>query len=341
MPPRILAPIKGIPRQEWLALRRKGIGSSDVAAICGLSQYDSPLSVYHDKIGEADERVETSRMRMGRRLEAVVAAEFEDETGYVTEEPSVMYQHPELDYALASPDRDVIIDVAAMLEDVDRQPDALLEAKTYTGFGGLWDNGPPKGVVLQTTWQLLVTCRRFGWVGLLAHGHEYHQWRVDLNDAVAANLMEIAAEFWHHVETRTPPPADGHEATTEALKAMYRDVTYEPVDVSEHRGALLQLKAARAAVKDAQAIERKAGNIVRAALGTATVGLIDGEEVVTYKPASGFDEERFKTDHPDLWAAHARLVLKDCEDAGHANLLKPYRIPEAGSRRLVIKDGLT
>lgn len=341
MPPRVFAPIKDIPREEWLALRRHGIGSSDIAAICGLSRFGSPLSVYHDKVGDTDPEPETSRMRMGRRLEAVVAAEFEEETGYVTEVPTVMYQHPDVDYMLASPDRDVITDMEAMLADGEREPDGVLEAKTYTGFGDLWDDGPPKAVVIQTTWQLLVTDRRVGWVGLLAHGHEYDQWRVELNDAVATNLMEIAAEFWAGVESRTPPPADGHDATTAALTAMYRDVTPEPVDMSEHRGALLQLKAARAACKEADAIKARLENTVKAALGHHTVGTIDGLDVVTWKPSAGFDEDRFKAEHPDIWAAHAKFVSKDAQEAGHKSLLKDYRVEGAGSRRLTLKDGLT
>ena len=43
--------IKGLSHEEWLALRRKGIGGSDHAAIVGLDRYRSPFDVYADKLG--------------------------------------------------------------------------------------------------------------------------------------------------------------------------------------------------------------------------------------------------------------------------------------------------
>ena len=41
--------IDSMPRNEWLALRRKGIGGSDCAAACGLSRWKSPLQLYVEK----------------------------------------------------------------------------------------------------------------------------------------------------------------------------------------------------------------------------------------------------------------------------------------------------
>jgi len=35
-------------RTEWLGWRKLGIGASDVAALCGMSPYASPMSIYID-----------------------------------------------------------------------------------------------------------------------------------------------------------------------------------------------------------------------------------------------------------------------------------------------------
>ena len=45
----IKIPTAGMDRQEWLKLRKEGIGGSDAGAICGLNPYASPMSVYQDK----------------------------------------------------------------------------------------------------------------------------------------------------------------------------------------------------------------------------------------------------------------------------------------------------
>ncbi|MCG8996721.1 YqaJ viral recombinase family protein [Laribacter hongkongensis] len=42
---RRLASTVGLDRQAWLAIRQRGIGSSDAAAAVGLSPYKSPLSL--------------------------------------------------------------------------------------------------------------------------------------------------------------------------------------------------------------------------------------------------------------------------------------------------------
>ena len=39
-------------RDAWLAARRSGIGGSDIAAICGLSPYQTPYDVWLDKLGQ-------------------------------------------------------------------------------------------------------------------------------------------------------------------------------------------------------------------------------------------------------------------------------------------------
>jgi len=42
---------KGGSMSDWLNERRKGIGGSDAAAICGVSPYRTPLQVWKDKRG--------------------------------------------------------------------------------------------------------------------------------------------------------------------------------------------------------------------------------------------------------------------------------------------------
>ncbi|MDP3766551.1 MAG: YqaJ viral recombinase family protein, partial [Dehalococcoidia bacterium] len=66
----------------WLAARRAGIGGTDAAAILGLSPFRTPLDVYLDKTGAAqDERTETQPMRWGKALEPVIAEAVEERIG--------------------------------------------------------------------------------------------------------------------------------------------------------------------------------------------------------------------------------------------------------------------
>lgn len=51
---------KGISREDWLAIRKQGIGSSDAAAACGLNPYQSMLELWMIKTGRIAQPAETS-----------------------------------------------------------------------------------------------------------------------------------------------------------------------------------------------------------------------------------------------------------------------------------------
>ena len=46
-----LASTKGMSRDEWLIMRKQGIGSSDAATAVGLNPYQSPLELWMIKTG--------------------------------------------------------------------------------------------------------------------------------------------------------------------------------------------------------------------------------------------------------------------------------------------------
>lgn len=48
-------PTAGMAREEWLQLRKTGIGESDAGAVCGLNPYAGPMSVYRDKTSDVEE----------------------------------------------------------------------------------------------------------------------------------------------------------------------------------------------------------------------------------------------------------------------------------------------
>ena len=67
-----------ISHEEWLELRKKGIGGSDAGAIVGVNPYSSAFQVYCDKKGLMPETEDNEAMRQGRDLEAYVARRFEE-----------------------------------------------------------------------------------------------------------------------------------------------------------------------------------------------------------------------------------------------------------------------
>lgn len=60
---------------EWLAFRQKGVGSSDAAALLGLSPFSNALQLWAEKTGRVAPQASTLRLRVGRALEHLILDE--------------------------------------------------------------------------------------------------------------------------------------------------------------------------------------------------------------------------------------------------------------------------
>lgn len=89
----IIAKTKNMEKQEWLMLRKNGIGGSEAGAVCGLNPYVSPLEVYVSKTceGTCEEIPDNEAMREGRDFEDYVAKRFMEASGLKVRRANIMY----------------------------------------------------------------------------------------------------------------------------------------------------------------------------------------------------------------------------------------------------------
>lgn len=117
-------------REEWLQLRKTGLGGSDAGAVCGLNPYSSPVKVYHDKTTDVMEESDSEAVRIGHDLEDYVAKRFMEATGLKVRRSNYMYRSKEHPFMIADVDRLVIGE------------DAGLECKTVSAYNAdKWKNG--------------------------------------------------------------------------------------------------------------------------------------------------------------------------------------------------------
>ena len=64
-------PVSKMSREEWLALRKTGIGGSDAGAVCGLNPYSSPMKVFWDKTTDKTEEQDSEAVRIGHDLDSL------------------------------------------------------------------------------------------------------------------------------------------------------------------------------------------------------------------------------------------------------------------------------
>src|SRR5450830_399560 len=135
-----------LSREDWLTVRKKGIGSSDAAAAVGLNPYKSQLELWMEKTGrdtnlpKVDPKDKTSPMYWGTLLESIVAAHYTMLSGNKVRRINAVLQHPTEPWMLANLDREVLGSSEVQ----------ILECKT-AGFQGqfLWREGVPEYVQLQ------------------------------------------------------------------------------------------------------------------------------------------------------------------------------------------------
>lgn len=139
-----------VTHEQWLKLRKSGIGGSDAGAICGLNPYSSAMKVYQDKVSDTVAEVNNEAIRIGHDLEDYVARRFMEATGLKVRKSNYMYRSIEYPYMLADVDRLVVGE------------DAGLECKTVSAYGAdKWADGNiPLHYVMQCYHYMAVTGKR-------------------------------------------------------------------------------------------------------------------------------------------------------------------------------------
>lgn len=312
-----LVETKDLSRDDWLEVRKNGIGGSDAAAAVGLNPYMSPLELWLIKTGRdtnlpcPDPQDTSEPIYWGSLLEPIVAASYTKQTGNKIRRVNAVLQSPTVPFMLANVDREVV-----GCRDVQ-----VLECKTAGEFGArLWRDGVPEYVQLQVQHQLAVTGRQAADVAVLICGQKLEVHRVVRDDLLIARLIELEAAFWRFVETDIPPPADGSDSADRALRCLYPGAG-GTVDFTGDRrlsSVFADLVAVRADIEARQQVEAQLKQTIAQAMAEADRAEFETGSV-SYKRSkdgTGVDLKRLLADHP--------------------HFAMQYAITKAGSRRFLV-----
>lgn len=202
----------GADRDTWLAERRRGLSSTDAAAVAGVSPFRTALDVYLDKRGLLPETQVNARMEWGTRLEPLLADAYRDHTGRALDVPPKLVRSRELPWLLASLDR--VADDGRLVE--------LKTARTAEGWGDGGTDEVPDSYALQVAHQLLVTGAPAADVAVLIGGSDFRVYHLTRHPDLLARLLVIESDFWRkHEANDTPEPDWKHPRTAELVARMY------------------------------------------------------------------------------------------------------------------------
>lgn len=299
-----LVKTRELSREEWLSVRKRGIGSSDAGTAVGLNPYQSPLELWMIKTGrdadlpKVDPNDESSPLYWGTLLEPIVAAHYTRRTGNRVRKINAVLQHPDPDksWMLANIDREVM-----------GAPDVqILECKTAGEFGArLWRDGVPDYVVCQVQHQLAVTGKAAADVCVLVCGQEIRVYRITRDEALIARLIALERQFWHYVESDTPPPADGSASAETALRCLYPQDAGNTVNWTGDTAMsalFADLVNLRADIANREELEALLKQQIQQRMGEASTALFETGKVSwkRAKDSHGIDMEKLLAEQPDL-----------------------------------------
>lgn len=300
--------------------RKQGIGGSDAAVVVGLSPFKSAYQLYLEKRGEVpvDDK-ETLQQRLGNLLEAPVAELYCEETGREMRRQPLAY-HFEYPWMLANIDRQIIKD--------PRGP-GIYEGKTTNEWIGSGIHGVddlPDHYFIQAQHYMAVYDYAWASFGILIGTSRFVWFDIERDEAVIKELIVQEQEFWDRVQTGRPPAIDGSERTAELIKKLYPQDSGKTIAINfaELTKAASSLVEAKATVKSLEAEITRYENMLKSAIGDASIAQVEGFGEITWKRAKDstkeeLDLEKLKDLYPDAY--------KDCFKI----------VPKPGSRRFLLK----
>jgi putative phage-type endonuclease len=271
---------------EQKEARRRYVGSSDAAAILGLSPYANAEDIRLDKLGRLEEWKGNAATEVGTYLEPAIRAWAADKLDAELLGDK-MFVHPNGI-------------MAANLDGYDPSQKIVVEVKTSGIVGppnqgyGIEEAGEvPDIVAVQVQHQLACTRYVAGYVAALIGGHGFKLFRIERDDAFIAGLEKTLCQFWHnHVLADVPAPQVMPGLDT--LK-RYKRQPKKTVDIRNDPFQKYLEAETKLAATEAEFDTAKAALLTE--LGDAEAGMLDGQIVLTYM-ANKNGHRRINTKQP-------------------------------------------
>lgn len=226
-------------RAAFLAARKGKLGSSEIATICCLNTYKTPLYLWSEMTGRIPEdHEENLNMWLGQKLEPIVAELFAKETGRAVKKWGATLGHDSVDWAIATPDYSYV---------TDQGESGILECKSTNSWNkAKWEDGIPDAAHIQLQWQLGILGFEFGEVAALADREFFHHPSA-FQPLIFEQLLEMGQKFMDLVKSDTPPAAvdDDKRLITRITGDLIDETVLLGVEEMEALERLQQLKDSR------------------------------------------------------------------------------------------------
>lgn len=288
---------------DQLELRKTGIGGSDIAAIMGISPWNTAYGIYLDKIGES-KPLDKPHLQLGHKAQGPILRLYEKQTESVVEKEEIKIIHPHYPFLYGH------------IDGVTNEGKTFIEVKTTSLGIEEWDYTIPPYYRTQVGFYAALGNPDYVDMAVAYWFNEKQldnikyfttltYWR-DL--AFEQGIIDLAVEFWQeHVLKRRPPEL----RTLDDIKKRYAiSLDDSSITADENiKNKLINLERIQHEKDDLDQQEEALRFDIQNFMGNNAFLLDEeGKKVVSFKShtRNSFDTSNFKQDHPDLYQSYIK-----------------------------------
>lgn len=258
------------------------------------------MQVYQDKITDETEEIDNEAMRQGREFEDYVARRFTEATGKKVRRANAMFYDESHPFMLADVDRMVVGENAG------------LECKTASPYmADKWEDGKiPLSYQIQC-YHYMSVCNADAWyIAVLIYGREFKYYRLERDEEMLANLIQIEEDFWkNHVLARVMPDPDGSKLADSVIAEYFKKSVPEKILLTGFNEKLNRRQELAGLVAELETEKRLIEQELKLYLGEAEIAE-NAQYRVSWKAVSSnrLDEKRLKAEKPEVYKQYQKTT---------------------------------
>lgn len=298
--------------EEWLALRRKFIGGSDIAAICGLNPWKTPLQVWLEKKGRSFDWT-SEKAELGHKLEPIIREMYEKKENRKIILPSVIYSSG---IAGASTDGIILLSDISRLDTHMDDPcetwDGVFEAK-HPGWRQAyrWDNNQtPEEYRCQVVWYMGILGLEWADIAALIGGDDWQTRRIDFDSELFGLMTQRAEQWWRDYIVRDKEP-DAEAQDTEVLARLHTPDESLEIELPEDMSlTVLTYCTVDEQIKKLTEEKERCEVLLKQKMIGASRGVVDGY-MVNWKEQTQqrLDTKRLKAEKPEIYKEYVKEII--------------------------------
>ncbi len=255
---------------EWLELRKQGIGGSEVSTICGLNKWESAVTMFYKRTGKiTSEREVSEAMYWGTALEEPILNRFIKDNPQLKVYTDVgTWVNRKRDYQIVNPD--------GIFQTEDGEF-GIIEIKTAR-YPDDWANGVPDYYKTQVQYYLNAFGFQHAYVAVLFSGSDYRVYELAADAFQQSVDIEKVEEFLAAVKENKAPDWDGSDSTMETVRKMHPSIVDDEVELGD---LFLEYVATKNAKEYTDGVHSRIKVEILARMGLAKKATYDGKHVLS------------------------------------------------------------